>query len=108
MQKYERIIVAAIGTGIIIVLIIFNFLMSYRNIVLKIKSISREVNDMISNIRKPDTNTGRYSINAEKYDSCAEMLKDLQRRVITDPRFHNVQEDKLDAKWCGVKSSTRR
>ncbi len=43
-------IVAAIGTIIIIILIIANFLISYTNIVVKIKSISKEVNDIISNI----------------------------------------------------------
>lgn len=48
----QGIIVAVIGTCIIIILIIFNFLMSYRNIVKKIKSISREVNDIISNIER--------------------------------------------------------
>ncbi|WP_026658185.1 DUF7192 family protein [Butyrivibrio sp. AC2005] len=59
---------------------------------------------MISTIKKMDLETGRYSVNAEIYDSCLEMLDDLKRRKITDRRFHNVREDKLDALWCGVKT----
>ena len=45
-------VVAAIGIGIFIVLIIFNFLMTYRSVVARIKSMSAEVNDIIDNIQK--------------------------------------------------------
>ena len=45
-------IIAFIGTVIIIVLIILNFLVSYFSIVVKIKGISGEVNDIIDNIEK--------------------------------------------------------
>ncbi len=45
-------IVALIGTAIIIALIIINFIISYRSIVVKIKSISAEVNAIIDNIQK--------------------------------------------------------
>ena len=43
-------VIALIGTIITIVLIVINFLVNYINIVRKIRSISDEVNDMISNI----------------------------------------------------------
>lgn len=46
------VIVAIIGMAVILILIIFNFLISYINIVKKIKSISSEVNTMITNIEK--------------------------------------------------------
>ncbi|WP_196805067.1 methyl-accepting chemotaxis protein [Butyrivibrio sp. VCB2006] len=41
---------ALIGTVVILLLIIVNFLVSYKNIVRKIRSISDEVNEMITNI----------------------------------------------------------
>ncbi|MCR4758181.1 MAG: methyl-accepting chemotaxis protein [Butyrivibrio sp.] len=46
------VVVAVIGMAIILVLIVLNFLISYINIVKKIKSISSEVNTMITNIEK--------------------------------------------------------
>lgn len=46
----QGIIIALIGMVIILVLIIFNFLISYKNIVRKIRSISNEVNDIITGI----------------------------------------------------------
>lgn len=45
-------IVALIGAAIIVFLIILNFLISYRSIVVKIKDISNEVNQIITNIQK--------------------------------------------------------
>ncbi|MBQ3773398.1 MAG: methyl-accepting chemotaxis protein, partial [Pseudobutyrivibrio sp.] len=45
-------IIAFIGTVVIIVLIILNFLVSYFSIVVKIKGISGEVNEIIDNIEK--------------------------------------------------------
>ena len=45
-------IVATIGTVIIILLIILNFIISYTSIVVRIKSISKEVNGIIENIQK--------------------------------------------------------
>ncbi|MBP3727597.1 MAG: methyl-accepting chemotaxis protein, partial [Pseudobutyrivibrio sp.] len=45
-------IIAFIGTVVIIVLIILNFLVSYFSIVVKIKGISGEVNDIIDNIER--------------------------------------------------------
>lgn len=42
--------IALFGTIVMLLLIIFNFIISYNNIVKKIKHISREVNDMITNI----------------------------------------------------------
>ena len=44
-------IIAAIGIGIFILLIIFNFLMTYRSVVARIKSMSAEVNDIIELVR---------------------------------------------------------
>ncbi len=44
--------VALIGTIVILILIIINFLVSYKNIVRKIRSISDEVNAMISRIEE--------------------------------------------------------
>jgi len=43
-------ITAVIGLGIIVILIVLNFLISYKNIVRKIRAISDEVNGIISNI----------------------------------------------------------
>ena len=45
-------IVATIGTVIIILLIILNFIISYTSIVVRIKSISKEVSGIIENIQK--------------------------------------------------------
>ena len=45
-------LLALIGAVIMLLLILVNFLISYINIVRKIKSISNEVNDMITNIEK--------------------------------------------------------
>ena len=45
-------IIAAIGIGIFILLIIFNFLMTYRSVVARIKSMSAEVNDIIDSIQR--------------------------------------------------------
>ena len=45
-------IVAGVGIFIMVILIIFNFGISYSSIVVKIKSISKEVNDIISNIEQ--------------------------------------------------------
>ena len=45
-------IVAIIGTVIIILLIILNFIISYTSIVVRIKSISKEVSGIIENIQK--------------------------------------------------------
>ena len=45
-------IVAAIGTIVIILLLIANFIINYRSIVLRIKQISDEVNGIIDNIQK--------------------------------------------------------
>lgn len=45
-----------------------------------------------------------YRVNYEIYSSCSEMLSDLNRRQITDLRFKNVQEEKLNARWCGVRT----
>ena len=45
-------IIAAIGAVIIIVLIVLNFLVSYFSIVVKVKDISKEVNEIIDNIEK--------------------------------------------------------
>jgi methyl-accepting chemotaxis protein len=45
-------VTAMIGILVIIVLIIFSFLISYKNIVRKIRSISDEVNDIISGIEQ--------------------------------------------------------
>lgn len=45
-------IVAIIGTAIIILLIILNFIISYTSIVVRIKSISKEVSGIIENIQK--------------------------------------------------------
>ena len=44
--------IAIIGMAVILVLIIINFLISYKNIVRKIRSISDEVNTIISNIEQ--------------------------------------------------------
>ena len=43
-------VVAMIGMLVILILIVFNFLISYKNIVKKIKAISAEVNNIITNI----------------------------------------------------------
>ena len=45
-------VVALIGTIVILILIIINFLVSYKNIVRKIRSISDEVNVIITNIEQ--------------------------------------------------------
>ncbi len=45
-------VIAFIGTVIIIILIVLNFLVSYFSIVVKIKGISGEVNEIIDNIEK--------------------------------------------------------
>ncbi len=46
------VVISVIGMLIFVLLIIFNFLLSYRNIIRKIRSIAEELSEMITNIEK--------------------------------------------------------
>ena len=59
---------------------------------------------MIRTVQRVDLDSDRYCVNAEIYNSSTDMLKDLKKRKITDSRFHDVRNEKLDACWCGVKT----
>lgn len=66
---------------------------------------------MIRTIHKMDFSSHRYAerflINIETYSSCSEMLKDLMDREITDSRFHDMRNKKMEPWWDGVKTYDR-
>ena len=60
---------------------------------------------MIKSIRGLDLGSNRYQVYAEIYNSISEMFVDLDERIITDSRFHDVRHDGLeDPKWYGVET----
>lgn len=59
---------------------------------------------MIKSCIREDTTDGLYSINAEVFDSYTEMIRSLDSRNITNPKFHNVKKESLSPWWHGVRT----
>lgn len=57
---------------------------------------------MIKSCIREDTTDGLYSINAEVFDSYTEMIRSLDSRSITNPKFHDVKKEVLSPWWHGV------
>lgn len=59
---------------------------------------------MIKTFFNLDSAGGDYIINVEIYTSCNDLVRDLKTRNITNKKFHDVKNEKMDSSWSGVES----